>query len=59
MIGKLQANERELFRTRLEDLINQDYELALLAKAIDWKYFENELSTYYSDKGAPGDSSFY
>jgi IS5 family transposase len=53
MIEKLQANEREFFRTRLEDLINPKHELALLAKSIDWQYIENELSKYYSDKGAP------
>jgi len=53
MIGKLQANERELFRTRLEDLINPHHELALLAKAIDWQYFEREFESYYSEKGAP------
>jgi IS5 family transposase len=53
MIGKIQANERELFRTRLEDLINPNHELALLAKTIDWQYFENEFSRYYSNKGAP------
>jgi len=53
MIGKLQQNERELFRTRLEDLINPHHELALLANKIDWTYFENEFKPYYSDKGAP------
>jgi IS5 family transposase len=53
MLGKLPANQRELFRTRLEDLINPNHELALLAKAIDWEYFENEFKSYYSDKGAP------
>jgi len=53
MLGKLAENQRELFRTRLEDLINPNHELALLAKAIDWEYFENEFKPYYSDKGAP------
>ena len=53
MIGELQQNERELFRTRLEDLINPHHELALLANKIDWTYFENEFKPYYSDKGAP------
>jgi IS5 family transposase len=53
MTGKLQLNERELFRTRLEDLINPRHELALLAKTIDWQYFEKEFSGYYSEKGAP------
>ena len=53
MLGKLQKNDRELFRTRLEDLINPHHELALLAKKIDWQYFEDEFKPYYSDKGAP------
>ena len=53
MLGKLPENQLELFRTRLEDLINPNHELAMLAKTIDWDYFENEFSSYYSDKGAP------
>ena len=54
MIGKLaDKNQREFFRTRLEDLINPKHELALLANAIDWQYFEDEFKPYYSDKGAP------
>jgi IS5 family transposase len=53
MLGKLQDNERELFRTRLEDLINLNHELALLSKTIDWNYFENEFKPYYSDIGSP------
>ena len=53
MIGKLAKNERELFRTRLEDLINPKHELAMLAQSIDWQYFEDEFKSYYSDKGAP------
>jgi IS5 family transposase len=53
MLGKLQENERDLFRVRLEDLINPNHELALLAKKIDWQYFENEFKPYYSERGAP------
>ena len=49
----MHCSNRELFRTRLEDLINPYHELALLAKAIDWQYFENEFKSYYSEKGAP------
>ena len=48
MIGKLAESERELFRTRLEDLINPNHELALLSKVIDWGYFEKEFGVYYS-----------
>jgi IS5 family transposase len=53
MLGKLPENERELFRTRLEDLINPKHELVLLAKKIDWQYFETEFKPYYSELGAP------
>jgi IS5 family transposase len=53
MLGKLEKNERELFCTRLDDLINPNHELALLAKTIDWQYFEDEFKPYYSEKGAP------
>jgi len=54
MVGKLPyKNQRELFRTHLEDLINPKHELALLANAIDWQYFDTEFKPYYSDKGAP------
>jgi IS5 family transposase len=51
MTGKLQEkNQRELFRVRLEDMINPKHELALLAKSIDWNYFEAEFKSLYSDK---------
>ena len=54
MLGKLpDRNQREMFRTRLEDMINPNHELALLADTIDWKYFEREFKPYYSDRGAP------
>ena len=45
MLWKLQdKNHRDLFQLRLEDLINPNHALALLANAIDWQYFENELA---------------
>jgi IS5 family transposase len=54
MLGKLpKNNQRELFRTRLEDLIDFNHELALLTNTIDWEYFENEFKSYYSTTGAP------
>ena len=49
MSGKLpDRNQREIFRTHLKDLIDPHHSLALLANAIDWKYFEKtfeELKT--------------
>lgn len=55
MLGKSPIdNHRELFRTRLEDLINPNHELALLAKTIDWQYFEDAFKGYYSqNQGRP------
>jgi IS5 family transposase len=51
MTGKLAKDDRrELFRTRLADLINPQHELALLSNTIDRNWFENELKSLYSDK---------
>ncbi|MDR0754798.1 MAG: transposase [Prevotellaceae bacterium] len=55
MLGKLQEkNQRELFRTRLEDMINPNHELALLSKAIDRNYFDEEFKNLYSENGRTG-----
>lgn len=55
MIGKSpEKGQRDLFRPLLEDFIDMNHELVLLADQIDWSYFEKEFSIYYSsDKGAP------
>lgn len=54
MIGKLaKKGQMDLFRPQLEDFIDPNHELVLLSKNIDWSYFENEFSPYYSRKGAP------
>ena len=54
MLGKLpEKGQRDLFRPMLEDFINMNHELVLLAQTIDWSYFEKEFSQYYSEKGAP------
>jgi IS5 family transposase len=54
MIGKSPIkSQRELFRPLLEDFIDMRHELVLLGNKIDWSYFENEFSPYYSDNGAP------
>ncbi len=54
MIGKSPKKEqRNLFRPMLEDFIDMNHELVLLANKIEWSYFEKEPGVYYSDKGAP------
>jgi len=42
-----------MFRPFLEDFINMQHELVLLAQHIDWSYFENEFAPLYSKTGQP------
>lgn len=45
----------DLFRLRLDQFIDMNHELVVLADKIDWSAFENEFGTYYIDKkGRPG-----
>ena len=54
MLGKKPENPQgELFRSRLDQIISPQHELAVLAHQIDWDWIEQELSVYYSDKGRP------
>ena len=53
-IGKSpKKGQQDLFRPMLENFIDMNHELVLLANKIEWSYFEKELSVYYSNKGAP------
>jgi len=52
MIGHLPSqNQKDLFAPLLKDFINMKHELALLTAKIDWTYFEQELSVFYSHTG--------
>jgi IS5 family transposase len=44
----------DLFRARLDQIINLKHELAQLAGAIDWGWIDGEIAPLYSDKGRPG-----
>jgi len=45
----------KLFQSRLDQILNMKHPLAILAKQIDWEFFEKEFDKYYSDKrGTPG-----
>ena len=58
MIGKSpNQNQRELFRPLLSDFIDLNHELVLLSQKIDWKYFENEFASLYSNIGQPAMST--
>jgi len=41
----------DLFKTRLDQVINMHHELVILAKRIDWSHIENELTPFYSHTG--------
>lgn len=54
MIGKTPSQEqRNFFEPLLTDFINDRHELVLLARKIDWKYFEKEFENLYSPTGQP------
>jgi IS5 family transposase len=44
----------DLFRARLDQIINMKTELAQLAGKIDWDFIDGEIAPLYSDKGRPG-----
>jgi len=44
----------DLFRARLDQIINMKHELTQLAGEIDWDWIDREIAPLYSDKGRPG-----
>jgi len=44
----------DLFRMKLEQLINQRHELCRLAQVIDWQRCEAQFGALYSEEGRPG-----
>jgi IS5 family transposase len=44
----------DLFRARLDQIINMKHELVQLALKIDWDFLDGEIAPVYSDKGRPG-----
>lgn len=48
------SNTEDLFRNRLENIINMRHELVTLSEAINWNFLESKVSEFYSDEGRPG-----
>src|ERR1700675_1152274 len=48
------TSEGDLFRARLERIINLKHELVQLAGRIDWCWIDCEIAPLYSDNGRPG-----
>jgi IS5 family transposase len=44
----------DLFRARLDQIINMKHELVQLAGKIDWDFLDGEIAPLDSDKGRPG-----
>jgi len=46
--------EGDLFRARLDQIIDMKHALVQLAGKIDWAWIDEEIAPLYSDKGRPG-----
>ena len=44
----------DLFRARLDQIINMKHELVQLAAKVDWTWIDGEIAPLYSDQGRPG-----
>jgi len=55
MKPKNEQKTLEIFKVRLEEIINLEHPLVRLSKTINWKFLEEKLTQKYSEKmGAPG-----
>ena|SRR5579875_1610043 len=48
------TGEHDLFRARLDQIINMKHELVRLAQRIDWPWIDAELAGCFSEEGRPG-----
>lgn len=49
-----QKDTDDLFRSRLDQIINMSHELVRLADELDWEWIDEELAGLFSDQGRPG-----
>ena len=49
------ARHDDLFRSRLDQIINLKHELVALAESIDWAWIDAELADHFSDHGRPAE----
>jgi IS5 family transposase len=48
------VGSNDLFRARLDQIINMKHELVLLAGKIDWDWIDGGIAPLYSENGRPG-----
>ena len=49
------ARHDDLFRARLDQIINMKHELVILAERIDWAWIDEQLADCFSDQGRPAE----
>ena len=49
------ARHDDLFRARLDQIINMKHALVVLAEKVDWAWLDAELADCFSDKGRPAE----
>ena len=49
------ADHDDLFRARLDQIINMRHELVLLADRIDWDFIDEELAPFFAENGRPAE----
>ena len=45
-----ESGQNDLFRARLDQIVDMGHPLAKLARAIDWRFLEERFGAAYSDK---------
>src|SRR5260370_27988521 len=48
-----ETGKQDLFRSRLDQIIDLNHALARLARAIDWRFFEERFGAVYTDGPGP------
>lgn len=51
---QVDAGQQELFRNRLDQIINMKHPLARLSELVDWERLHEQFSPYYAAEGRPG-----
>ena len=49
------ADHNDLFKARLDQIINMRHELVILADKIDWTWLDQQIAPYFFDQGRPGE----
>ena len=49
------SHHGDLFRARLDQIINMRHPLVLLADRIDWDWIDQEVAPCFADEGRPGE----